>query len=162
MTITSNHCVSLMGRQVPTDSRSSFSLVPTAVDERERIERLQERERVSTSDSTSVSGTDVPPVPALFSQLRSDRRCRSCSGAARSRSPGAEMRSVRPSDVSGARRRYPENPRCADSSPDHLPQSKSPLLIYLALHTILIVSKQLYTVNRNIMQEDNNKESFSN
>ncbi len=79
-----------------------------------------------------------------------------------SRSPGAGMRSVRPSDVSGARRHYPESPRCADSSPDRLPQRKSALLIYLVLHTILIVSKQLYTVNRNIMQEDNNKESFSN
>lgn len=44
MVITCNHCVSLTGRQVSTDSRSSFPLVQTAVDERERIERLQERE----------------------------------------------------------------------------------------------------------------------
>ncbi len=35
----------------------------------------------------------------------------------------------------------------------------SHLYLYIALYTIQIVSKQLYSVNRKIMQEDNNKEN---
>ncbi len=61
-----HHCVSLTGRQVSTDSRSSFSLVQTAVDERERIERLQERESSVSEVCTQCPGQMFPPVPALF------------------------------------------------------------------------------------------------